>query len=73
MLIRVKVACDPGHSDDEGEDGEADDEKDLVGHDLELMFAAEQEGESRENRGKGRSGRGFVYLFTTYVGTHTSK
>ena len=45
MLIRVEVTCDPGHCDDEGEDGEAGYEKDFVGHDGEQMFGAGQEGE----------------------------
>ena len=37
MLIRVEVTGDPGHCDDEGEDGEADYEKDFVGHDVEQI------------------------------------
>ena len=41
MLIRVEVARDPGHGDDEREDGEADYEKDFVGHDVEQIFGAE--------------------------------
>ena len=64
MLIRVEVTRDPGHGDDEGEDGEADDKKDFVGHDIELMFGAEQEGKSSKIWCEGRSGVGFVYLFT---------
>ena len=67
MLIRVEVARDPGHCDDEGEDGEADYEKDFVGHDVEQIFGAGQEGKSREDWCEGRSGMGFVYLFTFHV------
>ena len=40
MLVRVEVACDPGHGDDEGEDGEADYEEDFVGHDVEQGFGS---------------------------------
>ena len=71
MLIRVEVARDPGHGDDEGEDGEADYEKDFVAHDVQqVFFGAEREGESRESWGEGRSGMGFVYLLTNLMDSY---
>lgn len=35
MLVRVEVAPNPGHGDDEGEDGETDYEEEFVAHDVE--------------------------------------
>lgn len=42
LLVFVEIPADPGHCDDEGEDGEADDEEDFVAHGFEEMFARER-------------------------------
>ena len=34
LLIFVEISTNPGHCDDEGEDGEADDEEEFVTHDF---------------------------------------
>ena len=33
LLVCVEIAANPGHCDDEGEDGEADYEEDFIAHD----------------------------------------
>lgn len=66
MLVRVEVACDPGHGGDEGEDGEADYEEDFVGHDVEQGFLERSEKGRAEAIGV-KDGRVWVLYTCTFV------
>ena len=39
LLIFVEISTNPGHCDDEGEDGEADDEEEFVTHGVKWISA----------------------------------
>ena len=44
LLVFVEISANPGHCDDEGEDGEADYEGDLVAHDAKQVDVCKRKG-----------------------------